>query len=111
MKKEDFTSGFWNRTEKKFWDKARADTRDGCWNWTAYKDKDGYGIITLHGKSYRAPRFAYMLENGEVDDSLQVLHTCDNPSCVNPRHLRLGTNADNVRDRESKGRGVLSWLR
>jgi len=108
MLKSDFTSGFWNRTEKKFWEKSKANGH-GCWEWTGSIDKDGYGQIHLHGKTIRAHRFAYMLVNGETPDNKHVLHTCDNPACVNPNHLWLGTNQDNVDDRERKGRGVISW--
>ena len=80
---------------------------DGCWNWEAYKDRDGYGRIVNAGKKRGAHRIAYQLYVGEIPDELQVLHRCDNPSCVNPAHLFLGTVADNMHDCMNKGRFTL----
>jgi hypothetical protein len=76
---------------------------DSCWNWTARKTPQGYGRINVEGVNKLAHRVAYELLVGPVG-SLHVLHRCDNPSCVNPAHLWLGTNADNVADKVSKGR-------
>lgn len=79
-----------------------------CWNWTAGKTPDGYGLIRLDKtKKVYAHHVAYELANGERG-GLQVLHACDNPPCCNPAHLVLGTIADNMRDRETKGRGHLA---
>lgn len=68
----------------------------------------GYGIMRFEGKTHRAHRVAYCRAHGlRIDEiaGLHVMHTCDNPPCINPAHLRLGTHTDNMRDKESKGRG------
>ena len=80
---------------------------DGCWEWTACRDKWGYGRLQFSEKMQGAHRVAYQLYVGEIPDGLCVLHHCDNPSCVRPDHLFLGTNDDNVRDRDGKGRGAI----
>lgn len=79
-----------------------------CWEWSTYKDKDGYGYFSTveNGKKMnrKAHRMSYMLFNGPIVKGLWVLHKCDNPSCVNPKHLFLGTAKDNAIDRDIKGR-------
>lgn len=80
---------------------------DGCWNWKRSKDKNGYGYIKRKGiRTQKAHRAAYEIFNGVINEGLLVCHKCDNPSCVNPDHLFLGTDIDNVNDRSSKGRGM-----
>ena len=79
------------------------DKSDGCWNWTGYKDIDGYGRYYDGIKTKRAHRIAWVKANGEIPDGLWVLHHCDNPSCVNPAHLRVGTHRDNALDRDTRG--------
>lgn len=78
---------------------------NGCWDWTwnKDKDKDGYGLF--HARPHqKAHRFSYEMFKGEFDKSLYVCHTCDNPSCVNPDHLWLGTVKDNNNDTLTKNR-------
>lgn len=75
----------------------------GCWNWTGYKDKDGYGTITVKKGSghtpIRAHRFSLQMHRpDEKSEGMMVLHKCNNPSCVNPDHLYYGDICDNVRD-------------
>lgn len=80
----------------------------GCWVWRLSKCGSGnaYGQVSKFcGRRYLAHRLAWELTNGPIPDGLQVLHKCDNPPCGNPDHLFLGTQADNCRDREQKGRG------
>jgi len=79
---------------------------NGCWEWNRYLDKDGYGQFKPNKKSNpkRAHRFSYELYVGKIPKGLFVCHKCDNPSCVNPEHLFIGTNKDNVRDMILKNR-------
>lgn len=79
---------------------------DGCWVWHNYRQADGYGVIHYGRKSWLAHRLMWTLENGEIPDGMEICHHCDNPPCVNPMHLFIGTHGDNVRDSFSKGRSV-----
>lgn len=97
--------------EDRFWSKV--DTNgpifkgSPCWLWTAFVNKKGYGTIRIsRGSMGMAHRVSWLLTYGEIPNGLHVLHKCDNPPCVNPEHLFLGTALDNNRDREAKGRGV-----
>jgi hypothetical protein len=89
---------------ERFWSKV--DKSNDCWVWTGCKNKKGYGVAGsgIIGGSKRAHRACWEYCNGKIPDGLGVLHKCDNPPCVNPEHLFLGTNQDNVDDRERKGR-------
>ncbi len=81
---------------------------DNCWLWLANKDNDGYGRIKIKGKTLLAHRVSWNIHFGQIPEEMNVLHRCDNPPCVNPLHLFLGTVLDNVRDRDSKGRNGYS---
>lgn len=77
-----------------------------CWEWQAYTRDDGYARMGI-GKSCKKElchRVSWVLHNGEINDGLLVCHKCDNPKCVNPKHLFLGTHLDNALDKISKGR-------
>jgi HNH endonuclease len=77
---------------------------NGCWEWTSYSDGGGYGNISRNGKTQKAHRVSYEAFKGPIPPGLVVRHTCDNPCCVNPDHLILGTQKDNMADRDSRGR-------
>lgn len=79
-------------------------TECGCWIWMAGCASTGYGRVEYRCRRYGAHRFSYETFKGPVPAGLHVLHRCDMPLCVNPEHLFLGTNADNIRDRDAKGR-------
>ena len=84
-----------------FMDKVRKS--DGCWEWTGARDANGYGITWFRLKQERTHRLSWHLHFG-APGALHVLHRCDNPPCVRPDHLFLGTRSDNMRDCSDKGR-------
>lgn len=96
--------------EVRFWSKVdKSGGPDACWPWTAYRMHHGYGVFGSNQNSMLAHRMAYLLIVGSIPDGMYVCHHCDNTSCVNVRHLFVGTQQDNMRDASSKGR--ISWQR
>jgi hypothetical protein len=83
----------------------RVEKTEACWLWRGPFNPGGYGKFWSRSKTLGAHRYAYGLLNGPIPKGLSVLHRCDRPACVNPAHLFLGTDADNVRDKWAKGRG------
>ena len=77
---------------------------NGCIEWTRSTTKFGYGQIAVEGHTTTTHRLAWKLANGPIPDGMHVLHHCDNPPCCNPEHLFVGTHADNMADRDKKGR-------
>lgn len=87
---------------ERFW--SHVQKGEGCWYWVSSKNPKGYGLFWVDGKYQVATRFIYSLLRGTIGCGLLVCHTCDNPSCVRPDHLFLGTSLDNNRDAKRKGR-------
>lgn len=75
-----------------------------CWTWVGSKNAHGYGRFGINGKNYYAHRIAWQIKHGDIPDGMSVCHKCDRTSCVNPNHLFLGSQKDNLNDASTKGR-------
>lgn len=93
--------------DERFWSKVSKG--DGCWEWQAGRLPTGYGRFSDKGVEYKAHRFSWALAHGAIPEGMLICHRCDNPRCVRPDHLFLGTNSDNQRDMVNKNRG--RWKR
>ena len=94
LKLDTFVQRFWSKVIKS----------DSCWIWVACRDDRGYGRIAHKGKNKSAHRMSWEMHKGDIADGLCVCHHCDNPICVNPDHLFLGTHTDNMQDMSIKKR-------
>lgn len=83
----------------------KIDKETGCHLWTGCRNSFGYGLMRVGKGLARAHRMAWEAKFGPIPEGMVVMHTCDNPPCCNPEHLKLGTHGDNNRDRVKKGRG------
>lgn len=94
FRNDNFEWRFWNKVKK----------TPTCWLWIGGRFPKGYGMFTVKGIPRKAHRISWQIHNGSIPEGLLVLHHCDNPPCVNPKHLWVGTHQDNVDDSVSKGR-------
>ncbi len=90
--------------EKRFW--VNVNKTEGCWEWIGGKS-NGYGMMKINSVSISTHRLSWMIHNGSILDNLWVLHKCDNPPCIRPDHLFLGTLQDNNKDKATKGRSLI----
>ncbi len=105
MNIEDFTES----DIKRFHSKYQVGEPDECWPWKGSSYPNGRGVFQTGGhigKTHRAPRIALCIKFGSIPDNLQACHSCDNPNCINPNHLWMGTQAQNMADMAAKGRGT-----
>lgn len=87
-----------------FWSKVGIGGESACWPWQRARHWTGYGLVTYNKRQFKAHRIAYWLQTGEWPGEMFVRHTCDNPPCCNPKHLLIGTPAQNTQDAVRRGR-------
>lgn len=79
----------------------------GCWEWRKHRNNHGYGKLTINGRGCYAHRLAYQLVKGDLPQGMEVMHSCDNPACINPEHLSAGTHSQNMKDCTYRGRAKM----
>lgn len=93
-----------NEQVARFFSKVTIPRYLGCWEWGAQLNVSGYGVVKIGGNPQMAHRVSYKFFHGDIPDGMSVCHKCDNPVCINPKHLFLGTHQDNMDDMYKKGR-------
>ncbi len=88
-----------------FWSKVEKREGNSCWGWKGHSRWDGYGRFRHLRKAIFAHRYSYEMHYGPIPAGMSVMHSCDNPICTNPKHLRVGTHLENMKDMRAKGRG------
>lgn len=96
---EDIIKKFNNLVDKK--------DDDECWLWKGMKDHKNYGLLNCRGRYELAHILSYIINTGYLEEGKEVCHSCDNPLCVNPKHLFIGTHKDNMKDKKNKGRSII----
>lgn len=97
--------------EQRFWEKVNKQSENGCWEWTAGTYTSGYGSFSLNGKSVRSHRLSAEWAGLILTESSVICHRCDNPLCVNPEHLFVGSQSDNMLDKVNKGKSPQRLIR
>lgn len=88
---------------KRLLDSYTPNAGTGCWEWTGHKYSNGYGVLKVFGRDVSAHRYSYELHKGPIPAGMFVLHSCDNKSCINPDHLRVGTHQENMDEAHARG--------